>query len=142
MKKSKYNSKKITVNGINFDSKDEALYYEYLLKRFEGGHIKSFELQPQYVLLDKFVKLGVSYRAITYTPDFKIYHNDGTIELIDVKGMSTQQGNLRRKMFDARYPEKLTWVTRNLKYGDADGWIEYDELARKRRESKKLKEME
>lgn len=139
MKKTKYNSKKEVYNGIQFDSRDECLYYQYLLGRVERKEIKSFELQPLYILIDKFEKDGVKHRAITYKPDFKVYHNDGSIELIDVKGMSTQQGNLRRKLFDARYPEKLTWVSRNLKHGDEYGWIEYDQLAKVRSKQKKEK---
>ena len=35
----------------------------------------------------------------------------------------------------AKYPEtNLTFICRNLKYG---GWIEFDELKKKRRETKK-----
>jgi len=54
-------------------------------------------------------------------------------------GTATQQGELRRKMFDYKYPElMLTWVCRNKKYGDADGWIIYEEL--KKIYSKRKKE--
>ena len=139
MVKTKYNSKKEVFNGIKFDSHDELLYFKHLMDQVERKEIKSFELQPLYTLIDKFEKDGVKYRAITSRPDFKVYHNDGGVELIDVKGMSTQQGNLRRKLFDARYSEKLTWVTRNLKHGDEHGWIEYDQLAKVRAKQKKAK---
>lgn len=135
---SKYKSEKITIDGVTFDSKDEARYYEHLKKRKAKGEILNFELQPTYELISKFKKYGKTHRATTYTPDFLIYHLDGTEELIDIKGFSTQQGDLRRKLFDSRYPElKLTWVARNLKFGDENGWIIYDELQKKRRESKK-----
>lgn len=135
---SKYKAEKINIDGITFDSKDEAKYYEYLKKRKAKGEILNFELQPKYELIAKFKKLGKSYRAATYSPDFIIYHIDGTEELIDVKGFSTQQGELRKKLFDSKFPElKLTWVARNLKYGDVDGWISYEELQKKRRENKK-----
>jgi hypothetical protein len=135
---SKYGSKKITVDGITFDSKDEAIYYEDLKKKKAKGEILNFELQPTYELIPKFRKQGKLYRATTYTPDFLIYHLDGTEELIDVKGFSTQQGELRRKLFEFNFPDKkLTWVTRNLKHGDSCGWIEYEELKKVRREQKK-----
>lgn len=138
MARSKYGAKKIVVDGIKFDSKDEAAYYQYLLKQKAQGKILNFELQPKYELQPGFKKNGKTYRAITYAPDFLVYHLNGTEELIDVKGMSTQQGEMRKKMFDYKYPElKLTWVARSLKFGDKDGWIEYDELKKKRRENKK-----
>ncbi|MCW6059752.1 DUF1064 domain-containing protein [Clostridium sporogenes] len=137
MNRSKYGAKKIVIDGITFDSKDEGKYYEYLKKLKSQEKILNFELQPKYELQPGFKKNGKTYRAITYAPDFLIYHLDGTEELIDVKGMSTQQGEMRRKMFDYRYPElKLTWVARSLKYSST-GWIEYDELKKVRRENEK-----
>lgn len=135
---SKYGSKKITIDGICFDSKDEAKYYETLKERMAKGEIRNFELQPKYTLVPGFKKNGKAYRAITYTPDFRIYHLDGTEELIDVKGFSTQQGELRYKLFNYFYKDlKLTWVARNLKYGDRYGFIDYFELNKIRREKKK-----
>lgn len=138
LERSKYGSKKVTVDGYTFDSKDEAAYYRYLVRLKAEEKIINFELQPVYELIPKFKKHGKSFRRTTYTPDFLIYHLDGSIELIDVKGFSTQQGELRKKLFDYKNPDvKLTWIARNLKYGNADGWIEYEELQKKRRESKK-----
>lgn len=139
---SKYNSKKVVIDGITFDSKDEGKYYEYLKELKAKGKIFNFELQPSYELQPKFKKDGKGYRAITYTPDFLIYHLDGTKELIDVKGMSTQQGEMRRKMFDYKYPElKLTWVASSLKYSPT-GWIEYGELKKIRAKNRKEKKNE
>ncbi|WP_125153118.1 DUF1064 domain-containing protein [Clostridium rectalis] len=139
MVKSKYKSEKITVDGITFDSKDEAKYYEYLKSKKAKGQILNFELQPKYVLIPPFKKNGKTYRAMTYTPDFLVYHLDESEELIDVKGFSTQQGEIRKKLFDYKYQNiKLTWVARSLKYSQT-GWIEYDKLKKIRRENKKCK---
>lgn len=131
----KYNNKKITIDGICFDSKEEARYYEYLKKKKAAEEILNFELQPSYTLLEKFTNNeGNLVRAITYTADFRVYHVDGSEEIVDIKGMETQQGIMRRKLFWSRYPNiKLSWICRNLKYGDPDGWIHYDELKRRRR---------
>jgi hypothetical protein len=127
----KYNNNKIILDGITFDSKDEGKYYEYL-KQLQGyNKIIAFERQPKYELIPAFIKGDKKYRCITYSPDFLIYHLDGTEELIDVKSMgtATQQGELRRKLFDYKYHNlKLTWVCRNLKWGDSSGWIIYEEL--------------
>jgi hypothetical protein len=135
---SKYGSKKIVIDGISFDSKEEGRYYEYLKKQKAKGKILNFELQPKYVLIPSFKKHDKARRALTYSPDFLIYHLDGSEELIDVKGMSTQQGELRKKLFDYFFRDiKLTWIASNYKWGNEDGWIEFEELQKKRRENKK-----
>lgn len=137
MVRSKYGAKKIVIDGITFDSKDEGKYYEYLKKLKAQGKILNFELQPKYELQPSFKKYGKTHRAITYAPDFLIYHLDDSEELIDVKGTETQQGNMRKKMFDYKYPDlKLTWVARSLKYSPT-GWIDYDQLKKIRKENKK-----
>ena len=134
---SKYNSKKVTINNLTFDSKLEEDYYLLLSERLQDGEISSFVIQPKYELIPKFEKLGIKYRATTYTPDFLINHIDGTKECIDVKGFGTLASDLRRKLFNYKYPEiKLTWISHCKKYG---GWLEYDELAKLRRENKKVK---
>jgi hypothetical protein len=138
MARSKYGANQIVVDGITFDSKDEAKYYEYLKMRKAKGEILNFELQPKYTLIPTFRKNGKTNRAITYSPDFLIYHLDGSQELVDVKGFSTQQGELRKKLFDYKFPDlKLTWIARNLKHGNEHGWIEYEQLQKIRRENKK-----
>ena len=116
---SKYLSHKTVVDGITFDSKDEAKYYEALKIRKYREEQQNFELQPKFTLVQGFKKNGKTYRAITYTPDFVIYHNDNSEEYVDVKGMTTQQGELRIKLFNHFYRDlKLSIVARNLKYGD------------------------
>ena len=137
---SKYNSKKITIDGITFDSKDEAMYYNALKIRKFKEEIKNFELQPKFILIEGFKKDGKTYRPITYTPDFTIYHNDNSIEYVDVKGMTTQQGELRIKLFNWKYRDKkLSIVARSLKYGDEYGFIDYYELQKKRKENRRNK---
>ena len=87
---SKYKSSKVEYMGIKFDSRQEMEYYHLLCERLRLGEISDFSCQPKYVLIDKFVKDGKNYRETTYTPDFKVEHLDGSIELIDVKGFGTQ----------------------------------------------------
>lgn len=133
---SKYNNKKVEFNGIKFDSLHEAQYYKYLL---ESKDVIEIDLQPKFELLPSFTKDNKNHRSITYTPDFKVTYSDGSIVYIDVKGMETQQGNMRRKMFDYKYPElTLKWISKSVKFG-VDGWIDYDELKKIRRENKKNK---
>lgn len=138
---SKYLSHKITVDGITFDSKDEAKYYEALKIRRYRGEIQGFEMQPKFTLIPAFKKSNKTYRAITYTPDFTIYHNDGTVEYVDIKGMTTQQGELRIKLFNYVYKDlKLSIIARNLKYGDEYGFIDFYELKKIRSKNRKLKQ--
>jgi hypothetical protein len=135
---SKYLSHKTVVDGITFDSKDEAKYYEALKIRKYRGEIENFELQPKFTLVEGFKKDNKTYRAITYTPDFVIYHKDGSEEYVDVKGMTTQQGELRIKLFNHFYRDlKLSIVARNLKYGDEYGFIDYYELQKIRRKNRR-----
>jgi hypothetical protein len=133
-KVSKYKSQSITLDGIRFDSKDEARYYELLKRKKAQGEIINFELQPKYLLQPSFKYNGKTIRAIYYIGDFLIYHLDGTEEVIDIKGMAVPVALMKRKMMQYRYPDlKLTWLSRSLKYGDSDGWIDYDELKRRRK---------
>lgn len=141
-KKQKYNNKKIEIDGIKFDSRDESLYYLYLKECVDEGSVFHFELQPKYELVPKFQYMGENRRAMTYSPDFKITKTDGTNYVVDVKSMgtATQQGELRRKLFEYYYPEiELIWVCRNLKHGDQDGWIKYEDLKKIYRDNKKKK---
>ena len=140
-KKPKYGNKKVTFAGLTFDSKLEAEYYQHLLQLQAAGEVTEIELQPKFVLLEGFKKNGRTFRAITYNADFKVTYANGSVEVVDVKGMITQQFELRRKLFEHRYPYELKLVT----YSKIDGgWITHDELkkARKaRKENKKRPEI-
>ena len=137
---SKYNNEKVVYDGISFASKDEMVYYKTLKMRQAKGEIKGSELQIKFTLIEGFKKNNKTYKAITYTPDFLIYHNDDTEEYIDVKGMTTQQGELRIKLFNWRYRDiKLSIVARSLKYGNKYGFIDFYELKKVRNKNKKEK---
>jgi hypothetical protein len=131
---SKYKSKKVEVDGHVFDSKIEAKYYEQLKWLQNNKQILFFRLQPRYLLQEAFEKDGKSYRKIEYIADFEVHHLDGTIEVVDVKGIETEAFKIKRKLFEKKYPHKLSLITYVKKYG---GWIELDELKKRRREAKK-----
>jgi len=134
MSKTKYGSKKTEIDGIKFDSKAEAKYYEQLKWLQEHKQILFFRKQPRYLLQEAFEKDGKSYRKIEYIADFEVHHLDGTIEVVDVKGIETEAFKIKRKLFEKKYPHKLSLITYVKKYG---GWIELDELKKRRREAKK-----
>lgn len=104
IQKPKYNNKKTTVDGIEFDSKKEADYYCMLKILKQAGEIKDFGLQQKYELQPGFEKNGEKYRAITYIADFVIVNLDGTTEEVDVKGIETQVFKIKKKMFEYEYP--------------------------------------
>lgn len=130
----KYNNNRIVIDSITFDSKHEALYYELLKRKKAAGEIANYELQPVYLLQPPFKYFGKSILKITYVADFLVYHLDGSEEVIEIKGYPTEAALLKRKLMMYRYPElKLTWLCRNIKHGDKDGWIEFDKLKKRRK---------
>lgn len=134
---SKYNSKIVEYNGIAFDSKMECDYYKYLEEKVKNGEIRSFSIQPKFVLIPKFEKLGNKYREMTYTPDFSITNKDGSQLLVDIKGFGNQTSELRKKLFDYTFPFiELQWISYSKKYG---GWILYEELIKLRKLNKREK---
>lgn len=102
MVKRKYGNKKVTVNGINFDSKREAFRYTILRARQDLGEISGLQLQVKFVLQDKFKKNGKTIREISYIADF-VYIEDGKMIVEDSKGFRTKDYILKKKMFEYRY---------------------------------------
>ena len=101
---SKYHSKKVTYDGITFDSKKEAARYKQLKLLENIGYISELKLQPVYVLQEGFKKNGKTYRKITYRADFE-YIRDGKTFVEDVKGMKTEVYKLKKKLFEYKYPD-------------------------------------
>jgi hypothetical protein len=129
---SKYKAKKTIVDGIAFDSITESEYYLHLKVMQKRGEIVAFALQPKFELQEAFEKDGKKYRKIEYIADFEVIHHDGNIEIVDVKGMITPDFKLKQKMFEKKYPYKLSLMKYVKKFG---GWIEYSDW-------KKLKQQE
>ena len=96
-KKSKYGAIKTSVDGQTFDSKKEADYYCNLKLRLQGGDIKGFCLQPVFILAT-----GLKYKA-----DFIVFNNDGTTEIIDIKGFKTKEYITKKKVFEDKFNLKI-----------------------------------
>ncbi|MGG4155720.1 DUF1064 domain-containing protein [Peribacillus muralis] len=105
---SKYGNKKVTLDGHTFDSKAEAKYYEQLKWSQLHNQILFFRIQPRYLLQAAFMKNGKTFRKIEYVADFEIHNLDGSIEIIDVKGVETEAFKIKRKLFEKIYPHKLS----------------------------------
>lgn len=105
--KPKYNNKKVTVDGITFDSLAESKYYEMLKFQKSHGHIQGFIVQPRYVLQPSFRFDGKLHRAIEYRADFEVLLNDGTKKTVDVKGMQLPLFKIKAKWFINKYQQPL-----------------------------------
>lgn len=99
-KKSKYKANKVEIDGIKFDSQKEADYYCELKLRVVAGDIKGFCRQPEFVLAPN----------LRYKADFIVFNNDGTSEIIDVKGFKTQVYKDKKKVFEDRFNLKIIEV--------------------------------
>lgn len=99
----KYRNQKTIVDGIKFDSKSEANRYCELKLLQRAKQISNLELQPRFVLQDKFKnKNGQTVRAITYIADFS-YTENGKKVVEDVKGVETKEFAIKRKLFEYKY---------------------------------------
>lgn len=131
-------SKKTVIDGITFDSKTEAEYYEYLKSLEKDKKIYRLRCHPVYTLQDAVERHGKKYKAIKYIADFEYWNDEEkTHVVVDVKGYAMEDAKLKRKLFACKYPRyRLEWVAKSLKYS-ATGWIDYDELQRLRRKARK-----
>lgn len=127
---------KRTCDGIVFDSCMEMRYYRDVILPLErSGKITHYEMQKSYELQPKFHREGKTIQPITYVADFYIEYDDGRIEVIDVKGCADSVARIKRKMFWYLFPHiPYRWLTYVVKYG---GWIDYDKVAKLRRDAKK-----
>lgn len=103
---SKYHSKKVILDGIEFDSKKEAKRYSELKLLERAGQIKDLELQKVFELQPSFKKNGKTYRKTTYKADFCYFDNEkGKYIVEDVKGFKTEVYKLKKKMFEYKYQD-------------------------------------
>lgn len=104
--RSKYNAIKTLVDGIKFDSRKEAKRYQELKLLERAGAIKELELQPRFLLQDKFTLDGVTHRKIEYVADFKFWDSGRRSWIVeDVKGIKTEVYKLKKKLFLKKYGE-------------------------------------
>lgn len=96
-KKNKYNAKKVLLDGKKFDSASEGDYYSELLLQKRAGLIQDIELQAKEELWAYGEHIG------NYYVDFKVIHNDGSVEFIEHKGVATDLWKWKFKMLKAKY---------------------------------------
>jgi len=135
MKRNKFGNRKVTIDGITFDSVAESKYYTQLKWLKQAKQIKGFKLQPRFLLQPAFKKHGRTIRKIEYVADFEIHNLDGSVEIIDVKGKETREFLLKKKLYEKLYDLPLKVVTLDETFG----WIELEELKKRKRQARKAK---
>ena len=107
----KYNNKKVTVNGQVFDSKKEANRYQELLLLEKAGVIKNLSRQVKFVLIpsqrDESGKL--IERECSYKADFTYEEGIKTV-VEDVKGFRTKEYIIKRKLLLYQYGIRIREV--------------------------------
>lgn len=107
--KNKYKNIRQTFQGYSYMSRSEAQYAAELDMRKKAKDIKEWTRQIRIPL--KIYGLTICNIVV----DFQVTHNDGSIELVEYKGFSTDLWKIKWKMLQAIYgkehPEiKLTVV--------------------------------
>lgn len=92
----KFNAKRQEVDGINFDSKMEARYYQKL----KDDEDTLFFLRQVPIHLP-----GTVYRC-----DFLEFKKNGLVLFTDVKGMETNLFKVKKKMVEQLYPITINVV--------------------------------
>lgn len=102
---SKYHNRKVTVDGITFDSVKEASRWQELKMLERAGEITALVRQVKIELIPK-TKL---YRACYYIPDFTYFDKRVQKTIYeDVKGMKTKEYLLKRKLLYWRHGIEVT----------------------------------
>lgn len=98
--RSKFGNKKVTINGITFDSQAEAERYEELLWLEKAGKIAGLKLQVPFVIIPTLVLPdGTKWRETRYVADFRYYDREQQVWVTeDVKGFETEVYKLKRKL--------------------------------------------
>lgn len=98
--------RKVTYNGIPFDSKRERDRYIFLRERQNRGEISDLELQTRFELVPKQSWNGKAVRNIVYIADF-VYTENGKTVVEDAKGYRGGQAyntfKIKKKLMLERY---------------------------------------
>ena len=110
MRKNKYHARKVTVDGIVFDSRKEADRWRELKLLERAGKITELKRQVKFTLIPtqrkfcceidkngRFKKGEVLERPVAYIADFA-YMQDGKYIVEDTKGVKTPEYVIKRKL--------------------------------------------
>lgn len=94
----KYGNRKVTLDGIPFDSRKEAKRWRELSLLERAGEISGLQRQVRFELIPS-QRIGgkVAERPVYYIADF-VYTENGETVVEDTKGFRTKDYILKRKM--------------------------------------------
>lgn len=98
MTQSKYRNVATEIDGVRFASAKEARTYQALKLLERGKVITGLKLQPRYALVVN------GHKVCTYVGDFQ-FCEKGKAVVGDAKGYRTQAYIIKKKLFQALYPE-------------------------------------
>lgn len=94
----KYGNRKVTIDGITYDSRKEAVRHRELMLLERAGKINSLERQKPFVLIPaQYIDEKCVERAVKYIADF-YYIEDGNPVVEDTKGFKTKDYIIKRKL--------------------------------------------
>lgn len=95
---SKYHSRKITRDGMTFDSMKEYKRFQELALLASAGQVSDLQRQVKFELIpSQRINGKVVERACTYIADF-VYFQDGQKVVEDTKGFKTKDYIIKRKL--------------------------------------------
>ena len=114
----KYNAKKVTIDGITFASQLEGERYQQLKLLEKAEEITALVLQPEFQIVRGFVnpETGEKVKSRFYIGDFQ-YIDNATNKIIveDTKGMETAEFRLKWSLVKSMYPQfEFRKVTRDM----------------------------
>lgn len=144
----KYGNKKVYVDGIQFDSKAEAAYYEML--RDQG--VSFMPLAGKYCAMQKMIPIqdatllstGEKVLAVRYKADFVFYDGPNVVKVVDVKGYQDALSVLKMKMFAKKYGYPVIFAKydhKNRTFTEMscfESLYQQNQRAKKRREKKAM----
>jgi hypothetical protein len=115
--------KREDLGGLFVRSSWEANYARYLNWLIEQNEIAAWEYEP-----DTFWFHEIKRGTRSYTPDFKVINNDGTVEYHEIKGWMDQKSRTALKRMAKYYPDVKLVVIDNDAYhalaNDIKGFIQ------------------
>lgn len=103
-KRNKYGAESTTYDGNRYDSRKEAAYaatLDMLRKaKIPSERVKSYERQ---------VRIPLEVNGVTvahWRIDFVVTYADGSVRYEEVKGYETPEYRIKRRLFEAIYPER------------------------------------
>ena len=126
MSKSKYRNRKVSVDGITFDSRKEAQRYRELKLLLLAGEIIGLQMQVPFELVPaQYEETGAVYskgprkgqpkqgkcieKSVVYIADF-VYWQDGQRIVEDTKGVRTTDYIIKRKLMLHKYGIRIREV--------------------------------